>query len=332
MLAHLHIGRLLAQQAERWPERQPLAERFMRRTADVCALNARRIMRGDRDALRGNRAVARERNGVAPAAWPASAAKRSTPRRCACSPRRATTPRRCRTSPPPSASTRAACTTTSAARRSCWRACSSAAWARCWTRSRHRGRHVAVAAEPPAASHPARPRRGGRDNREALTVYLHEFRALAGEALDSVREQRDAIAAWSNRVVERGVRSGEFRRDRRGDRHAGRAGHVQLDRPVVPSGRTTRGRPDRRPLRRAVAARALLRPETSSPTRLAESVNQPRRVAVADSVQRLLEEAALRRAGRQPIEHAIDVRRQQHRHAPDQREAQHKLDHLTLHI
>jgi hypothetical protein len=51
MLAHLHIGRLLAQQAERWPERQPLAERFMRRTADVCALNARRIKRADRDAL-----------------------------------------------------------------------------------------------------------------------------------------------------------------------------------------------------------------------------------------------------------------------------------------
>ena len=51
MLAHLHIGRLLAQQSERWPERRILAERFMRRTADVCALNARRIMRGDRDAL-----------------------------------------------------------------------------------------------------------------------------------------------------------------------------------------------------------------------------------------------------------------------------------------
>ena len=51
MLAHLHIGRLLGQQAEKWPERRPLAERFLRRTADVCALNARRIMRGDRDAL-----------------------------------------------------------------------------------------------------------------------------------------------------------------------------------------------------------------------------------------------------------------------------------------
>jgi 3-(methylthio)propanoyl-CoA dehydrogenase len=51
MLAHLHIGRLLAQQAQRWPERQPLADRFLRRTVDVCHLHARRIRRGDRDAL-----------------------------------------------------------------------------------------------------------------------------------------------------------------------------------------------------------------------------------------------------------------------------------------
>jgi hypothetical protein len=51
MLAHLHIGRLLGQQAQLWPERQALAERFLRRTSDVCTLNARRIMRGDRDAL-----------------------------------------------------------------------------------------------------------------------------------------------------------------------------------------------------------------------------------------------------------------------------------------
>ena len=51
MLAHLHIGRLLAQQAERWPDRQPLAERFLRRASDVCLVNARRITRGDRDAL-----------------------------------------------------------------------------------------------------------------------------------------------------------------------------------------------------------------------------------------------------------------------------------------
>jgi alkylation response protein AidB-like acyl-CoA dehydrogenase len=51
MLAYLHAGRLLAQQAQRWPERLPLAERFMRRAVDVCVLNARRITRGERDAL-----------------------------------------------------------------------------------------------------------------------------------------------------------------------------------------------------------------------------------------------------------------------------------------
>jgi alkylation response protein AidB-like acyl-CoA dehydrogenase len=51
MLAHLHISRLLLQQAQRWPERRPLAERFVRRTSDVCALNTRRIVRGERDAL-----------------------------------------------------------------------------------------------------------------------------------------------------------------------------------------------------------------------------------------------------------------------------------------
>ncbi|MBV9546105.1 MAG: acyl-CoA dehydrogenase family protein [Chloroflexi bacterium] len=49
MLGHLHIGRLLAEQAERWPERRALARRFLLRTADVCALNARRIGRGDAD-------------------------------------------------------------------------------------------------------------------------------------------------------------------------------------------------------------------------------------------------------------------------------------------
>jgi 3-(methylthio)propanoyl-CoA dehydrogenase len=51
MLAYLHIGRLLAQQAQRWPERRPLAERFLRRANDVCGLNAKRIMSGDRDVL-----------------------------------------------------------------------------------------------------------------------------------------------------------------------------------------------------------------------------------------------------------------------------------------
>jgi hypothetical protein len=42
---------LLAQQAERWPERRPLAERFLKRTSDVCSLHARQILRHDRDAL-----------------------------------------------------------------------------------------------------------------------------------------------------------------------------------------------------------------------------------------------------------------------------------------
>jgi alkylation response protein AidB-like acyl-CoA dehydrogenase len=51
MLAYLHTGRLLAQQAERWPERRPLAQRFLRRTSDVCALDAPRIMRGEREPL-----------------------------------------------------------------------------------------------------------------------------------------------------------------------------------------------------------------------------------------------------------------------------------------
>jgi hypothetical protein len=51
MLAHLHTARLLAQQAQRWPDREPLARRFLSRTEDVCRENARQIMRGDRDAL-----------------------------------------------------------------------------------------------------------------------------------------------------------------------------------------------------------------------------------------------------------------------------------------
>jgi AcrR family transcriptional regulator len=47
-------------------------------------------------------------------------------------------------------------------------------------------------------------------NREALTVYLHEFRALAGEALGRVREQRERYRQLVESVVDRGVRSGEF--------------------------------------------------------------------------------------------------------------------------
>jgi AcrR family transcriptional regulator len=48
------------------------------------------------------------------------------------------------------------------------------------------------------------------ENREALTVYLHEFRALASDSLGSVREQRDRYRRLLESVVERGVNSGEF--------------------------------------------------------------------------------------------------------------------------
>ncbi len=48
------------------------------------------------------------------------------------------------------------------------------------------------------------------ENREALTVYLHDFRALGGEALDAVRAQRERYRQMVQTVVERGVRLGEF--------------------------------------------------------------------------------------------------------------------------
>ena len=48
------------------------------------------------------------------------------------------------------------------------------------------------------------------DNREALTVYLHEFRALANDSLNDVREQRQRYRALVATIVERGVRLGEF--------------------------------------------------------------------------------------------------------------------------
>jgi len=47
-------------------------------------------------------------------------------------------------------------------------------------------------------------------NVDALTVYLHEYRALAGESLERVREQRTRYRALVEAVVERGVRLGEF--------------------------------------------------------------------------------------------------------------------------
>jgi TetR/AcrR family transcriptional regulator, cholesterol catabolism regulator len=50
-------------------------------------------------------------------------------------------------------------------------------------------------------------------NLDALTVYLHEFRALAGEALDRVRQQRERYRILLERVIERGVRTGELATD-----------------------------------------------------------------------------------------------------------------------
>jgi AcrR family transcriptional regulator len=47
-------------------------------------------------------------------------------------------------------------------------------------------------------------------NLDALTVYVHEFRALEGEALNSVRRQRERYQSLVQKVVQRGVDSGEF--------------------------------------------------------------------------------------------------------------------------
>jgi hypothetical protein len=52
MLAHLHAGRLLAEQARRFPQRRPLAERAMRRAVCVCADAALAIKSGDRSTLK----------------------------------------------------------------------------------------------------------------------------------------------------------------------------------------------------------------------------------------------------------------------------------------
>jgi AcrR family transcriptional regulator len=48
------------------------------------------------------------------------------------------------------------------------------------------------------------------ENLDALTVYLHEFRALAGESLANVRAQRDRYAQLVAETIGRGVRLGEF--------------------------------------------------------------------------------------------------------------------------
>jgi hypothetical protein len=50
-------------------------------------------------------------------------------------------------------------------------------------------------------------------NVDALTVYLHEFRALAGEALEPVRQQRERYQVLLQRIIERGVRAGELATD-----------------------------------------------------------------------------------------------------------------------
>jgi TetR/AcrR family transcriptional regulator, cholesterol catabolism regulator len=48
------------------------------------------------------------------------------------------------------------------------------------------------------------------DNLEALTVYLHEFRALEGGPLERVRQQRERYIELVAEIIGRGVRRGEF--------------------------------------------------------------------------------------------------------------------------
>jgi len=48
------------------------------------------------------------------------------------------------------------------------------------------------------------------DNLDALTVYFHEWRALSGESLATVRAQRERCAALVGEIVSRGVRLDEF--------------------------------------------------------------------------------------------------------------------------
>ena len=47
-------------------------------------------------------------------------------------------------------------------------------------------------------------------NLDALTVYLHEWRALGGESLAKVRAQRERYVELVHSVVERGLALGEF--------------------------------------------------------------------------------------------------------------------------
>jgi TetR/AcrR family transcriptional regulator, cholesterol catabolism regulator len=48
------------------------------------------------------------------------------------------------------------------------------------------------------------------ENLDALTVYLHEFRALAGDTLARVRAQRERYRELVSEIVDRGVQLGEF--------------------------------------------------------------------------------------------------------------------------
>jgi hypothetical protein len=47
-------------------------------------------------------------------------------------------------------------------------------------------------------------------NLDALTVFFHEWRALAGQSLDNVRAQRERYMHLVTEIVSRGVRLGEF--------------------------------------------------------------------------------------------------------------------------
>jgi AcrR family transcriptional regulator len=48
------------------------------------------------------------------------------------------------------------------------------------------------------------------ENLDALTVYLHEFRALADAPLAGVRVQRERYTTLVSEILSRGVRQGEF--------------------------------------------------------------------------------------------------------------------------
>jgi TetR/AcrR family transcriptional regulator, cholesterol catabolism regulator len=103
-------------------------------------------------------------------------------------------------------------------------------------------------------------------NREALTVYLHDFRALAGEALVRVRAQREQYRALVEQVIQRGVQRGEL--------HAPDVAIATLAVLGMCNWLVQWYRPDRRLLPRQIADRfadlvlsgLYLEPRTSSPT------------------------------------------------------------------